>query len=92
MFLTLKKMYVHGYLLTGVLCQSFTSSPDEICPGDNVTFTCVVVDTVGIATTTWTVTPDGGEEDCVLRHSVPNEFSTCGAHTVVIEYLIQLRQ
>ena len=46
--------------------------------GDNATFTCVVVDTVGIGTTTWRVTPGGGEEDCVLRHSVPNEFSTCG--------------
>ena len=63
---------------SGVLCQSFSSSPDEICPGDNVTFTCVVVDPGGYGFTSWIVTPDGGERDCVLRHNKPNEVETCG--------------
>ena len=61
---------------TGVLCQSFTSSPDEICPGDSVAFTCVVEDPDGYSFTSWIVTRDG--EDCVLRHNVPNDVSTCG--------------
>ena len=65
-------------LLTGVLCQSF-SSPDEICPGDNVTFTCVVVDSVGNSLTTWRVTPDGGEPPCRVIHIDPiGETDTCG--------------
>ena len=65
------------YLLTGVLCQSF-SSPGEICPGDNVTFTCVVADPDGDSFTTWIVTLDGGEQDCILRHNRPNDVATCG--------------
>ena len=65
------------YLLTGVLCQSF-SSPGEICPGDDVTFTCVVVDPDGDSFTTWIVTLDGGEQDCILRHNRPNDVDTCG--------------
>ena len=60
---------------SGVLCQSF-SSPDEICPGDNVTFTCVVVDPDGISYTSWVV--EGGEQDCILRHNRLNEVETCG--------------
>ena len=64
-------------LLTGVLCQSF-SSPDEICPGDNVTLTCVVEDSVGLGTTTWRVTPDGGEPPCRVIHNRPNDTDTCG--------------
>ena len=63
--------------LTGVLCQSF-SSPDKICPGGNVTFTCVVVDPFGIGTTTWRVTPDGGEPSCRLLHNDPSVTDTCG--------------
>ena len=63
---------------SGVFCQSFSSSPEEICPGDNVTFTCVVVDPDGISFTTWRVTLDGGEQDCILRHNRPNEVETCG--------------
>ena len=66
----------HEYL-TGVLCQSFSSSPDEICPGDNVTFTCVVEGSVGIGTTIWRVTPGGGEPTCVI-HNRPNDTDTCG--------------
>ena len=66
------------YLLTGVLCQLF-SSPGEICPGDNVTFTCVVVDPTGICITTWRITPDGGEPSCRVLHNDPDETSdTCG--------------
>ena len=60
---------------SGVLCRSF-SFPNEICPGDNVTFTCVVVDPTGISFTVWIV--EGGEQDCILRHNKPNEVATCG--------------
>ena len=70
-------VYVTVCCPSGVLCQSF-SSPDEICPGDNVTFTCVVVDPDGISVTSWVVTPDGGVQDCVLRHNKENEVATCG--------------
>ena len=68
------------YVYAGVLCEPFSSFPAEICPGGHVTFTCVVLDSGGIGTTTWRVTPNGREQDCVLRHSEPlaNEVSTCG--------------
>ena len=76
------------YLLTGILCQSF-SSPGEICPGDNVTFTCVVVDPDGISFTIWIVTLNGGEEDCVLRHNRPNEVETCGPGQLFTSFFSQ---
>ena len=41
---------------TGVLCQSFSPPTGEICPGDDVTFTC----SAG-ATTVWTVSVGGND-------------------------------
>ena len=70
--------YVRKFFLIGVLCQSFSSFPDEICPGDNVIFTCVVVDSVGIGTTTWRVTPDGGQPPCRVIHNHQDDTETCG--------------
>ena len=57
---------------TGVLCQSFSPPTGEICPGDDVTFTCVA-DT----TTIWTVTPGGDDGQCVYVSSAMNE-ARCG--------------
>ena len=51
-------------LSTGVLCQSFSPPTGEICPGDDVTFTCVA----DIATL-WTVTPAGDNGLCIYASS-----------------------
>ena len=52
---------------------------DEICPGDDVTFTCVVVDPIVGRATVWSVTPGGGEPSCRVPHNDPDETSdTCG--------------
>ena len=45
---------------TGVLCQSFSGPSDEICPGDNVTFTCVT----SSVTALWLVSPGGDDPEC----------------------------
>ena len=60
---------------TGVLCQSFTAPTGEICPGDNVTFTCVVD-----PATFWRVTPTpgGDNEECVYRSGNPDVTTDCG--------------
>ena len=47
----------------GTLSQ-FTT-PDETCPGDPVTFTCVV----NSDDTRWTVSPDGGDGLCLYQAS-----------------------
>ena len=60
------------FSFTGVLCQSFTA-PTEICPGDDVTFTCVVD-----PATFWVVTPGGDDEVCVYRSGNPDVTDTCG--------------
>ena len=36
------------------------------------------MDPTGISFTTWMVTSDGGEQDCILRHNRQNEVATCG--------------
>ena len=54
---------------TGVLCQL----PD-ICPGDDVTFTCETT----INTIAWTITSDVGDSFCTVRHDRPNVNATCG--------------
>ena len=68
--------YTHTYksciFYTGVLCQSLTA-PTEICPGDDVTFTCVVDLAVF-----WRVTPGGDDEECVYRSGNPDVTATCG--------------
>ena len=66
------------FLHTGVFCQTFFSAPTEKCPGDDVTFTCVVVDTSGFGTTTWNVTTPAGESStCEVRHNL-QRTATCG--------------
>ena len=61
-------------LVTGVLCQSFSPPSGEICPEDNVTFTCVVEDTI---TTRWSVDHGGDGSDCVY-FSDSQDPDTCG--------------
>ena len=53
--------------LTGILCQSFSPPSDEICPRDNVTFTCVVNSVV----TLWTVNDGGGVTQCSYSSNIP---------------------
>ena len=62
------------YCLTGVLCQSFTAPTGEICPGDDVTFTCVA----GTVITLWVVTSRGVTDTCLYRTSDPDNTETCG--------------
>ena len=56
------------------MCQSFTAPTGEICPGDDVTFTCVA----GTATTLWTVSSGGEDDTCVYRTSDSDNTQTCG--------------
>ena len=60
---------------TGALCQSFSPPTGEICPGDHVTFTCVVTTVI----TVWDVTSPQGNiiTTCTYRSNnpIPN---TCG--------------
>ena len=58
----------------GVSCQNFNGPSDGICPGDDVTFTCVV----DAALTVWRVTSDGVVTDCNYRRSMPTVTATCG--------------
>ena len=57
---------------TGVLCQSFSPPTGEICPGDDVTFTCSAGDA-----TFWSVSPGGEDGECAYRSSNPN-IDRCG--------------
>ena len=53
--------------------------PQEICPGDSPVLSCTVDDpTSGLASTFWTVTVNGTEDECRLTHSVTDEMKTCG--------------
>ena len=65
--------YADSYFSIGVLCQSFSGPSDEICPGDNVTFTCVV----SSITTRWTVSPGGDDDRCIYTSDDPDP-ETCG--------------
>ena len=56
---------------TGVLCQSFSPPTGEICPGDDVTFTC----SAGAATF-WIVGPRD-EDECAYRSGNPTT-QMCG--------------
>ena len=58
----------------GVLCQSFTAPTGEICPGGDVTFTCVS----GTNTTLWTITSGGDVDTCLYRTNNPEATQTCG--------------
>ena len=54
--------------------------PQEICPGDSPVFSCTVDDpSSGFASTYWTVTVNGTEDDgCTLNHPIANDMETCG--------------
>ena len=54
------------------MLSQFTG-PDEICPGDDVTFTCVVESGV----TRWTVSPGGNDGVCIYLSSGQTP-DTCG--------------
>ena len=56
------------------MCQSFTAPTGEICPGDDVTFTCVA----GTATTNWVIISGGDVDTCLYRTSEPDNTQTCG--------------
>ena len=56
------------------MCQSFTAPTGEICPGDDVTFTCVA----GTPTTLWSVSSGGDTDTCVYRTDDPDNTDTCG--------------
>ena len=58
----------HICLFIGTESQ-FTGPPDEICPGDDVLFTCVV----NSAATLWTFSPPGGPERvCTYLSALPD--------------------
>ena len=57
-----------------MLGQNFTGPSGGICPGDDVTFTCVVDAPV----TVWTVNPGGNISDCNYRQSHPTITASCG--------------
>ena len=62
-------------LHTGVFWQAFSTH----CPGDDVTFTCVVTDMSGMGSTRWRVTTPAGESSlCGVLHNLPDETDTCG--------------
>ena len=61
-------------LVTGVLCQSFSSPSGVVCPGVNVTFMCVVEDTIA---TRWSVDLRGDESQCAYFSDSP-ATDTCG--------------
>ena len=71
--------FAHHFLHAGVFCQLLSSVPIEKCPGDNVTFTCVVTDTSGTSSTRWIVTTPDGESStlCVVLHDL-RRMDTCG--------------
>ena len=55
--------------------SQFTGPSNRICPGDRVTFTCVVTST---NSTTWAVNFGRIDEDsCTYRHNTPNT-QMCG--------------
>ena len=56
------------------MSQSFTGPSDGICPGDDVTFTCVVATSL----TAWRVTSGGVASDCIYRQSEPTVTAMCG--------------
>ena len=57
----------YGYFSIGVLCQSLTGPSDEICSGDDVTFSCVVS---GVATV-WAVSLGGDSTQCAYFSASP---------------------
>ena len=60
--------------IPGTLSQ-FTGPSSGICPGDDVTFTCVVSTTT---LTAWTVNSGGDQTSCNYRRNDPLNTETCG--------------
>ena len=65
-------------MFTGVQCQSFSPPTEDICLGDNITYTCAVVNSDFRFTTFWRLTPDGGVPPCIVQHNQPDIMQTCG--------------
>ena len=67
-------------MFTGVQCQSFSPPTEDICLGDNITYTytCVVVNSVAASFTVWRLTPGGEEPRCNVVHNDPDDTQTCG--------------
>ena len=74
-------------MFTGVQCQSFSPPTEDICLGDNITYTCVVVNSVAASSTVWRLTPDGGEPPCIVLHDQPDIMQTCGPGRIFTSYL-----
>ena len=55
--------------------SQFTGPSSGICPGDDVTFTCVVSTTT---LTAWTVNSGGDQTSCTYRRNNPLNTETCG--------------
>ena len=62
-----------GYSIVTIISETvrqLTGQSDEICPGDNITFTCVVDSGV----TRWTVSPPGEpDRTCTYLSALPDE-------------------
>ena len=65
--------FPYGY--AGVSHSQFTGPSNGICPGDNVTFTCVVTTTL---TTTWRIDSGGPLATCTYDQSNPTVTVKCG--------------
>ena len=67
-------------MFTGVQCQSFSPPTEDICLGESITYTytCVVVNSEPMFTTSWRLTPDGGEPRCIVQHNDPDSMDACG--------------
>ena len=67
-------------MFTGVQCQSFSPPTEDICLGDNITYTytCVVVNSMATFSTVWTLTSSGTESQCLVLYSRPDIMQTCG--------------
>ena len=60
----------------GVLSQ-FSPPSGDICPGSDIEFSCVG-NSFLISNTQWDITPDGGEQGCVVIHNQPEQMQRCG--------------
>ena len=69
----LRLLWYRKHISLFIGTQSQFTTPDEICPGDDVTFTCIV--TSGI--TRWSVSPGGNDGVCVY-FSDSEVSETCG--------------
>ena len=59
---------------SGALGQ-FTGQSNGICPGDDVTFTCVVTTTLS---TTWRIDSGGALTTCTYEQNIPTVTVKCG--------------